>query len=32
VVVDEDVHGQMTPEKGAALVDAIIARERGVAP
>lgn len=29
VVVDDDVHGQMTPAKAVDVVDAIIAREKG---
>jgi NADH-quinone oxidoreductase subunit E len=31
MVIDEDVHGQMTPEKALKLIDDIIAKEKGAA-
>ena len=31
IVINEDVHGQMTPEKAIAYIDEIIAKEKGAA-
>ena len=31
IVINEDVHGQMTPEKAIAYLDEIIAKEKGAA-
>lgn len=31
MVINEDVHGQMTPDKALALIDEIIAKEKGAA-